>query len=88
MDLADIQKAVICIGLDSIQCKVHLGVIPNSDQGPKFLLRVRAGPLAWSRAKFRLSRQVGLRGSPRGGLLMWLFSRADDSRWRDLGYHF
>ena len=34
MDLADIQKAVICIGLDGIKCKVHLGVIPNSDQGP------------------------------------------------------
>ena len=45
MDLAVIQKGVICIGLDSMQCKLHLGVIPNSDQGPKFFLRVRAGPL-------------------------------------------
>ena len=45
MDLADIQKAVICIGLDSIQCKVHLGLISNSDQGPKIFLRERAGPL-------------------------------------------
>ena len=45
MDLADIQKAVICIGLDSIQCKAHLGVRPNSDQGPKLFLRVRAGRL-------------------------------------------
>ena len=45
MDLADIQKAMICIGLDSLQRKAHLGVRPNSDQGPKFFLRVRAGPL-------------------------------------------
>ena len=45
MDLTDIQKAVICIELDSIQRKVHQRSFPNSDQDPKLFLRVRAGPL-------------------------------------------
>ena len=45
MDLADIQKAVLRFVLDPLQCKAHQRSLPNSDQGPKFFLRVRAGLL-------------------------------------------
>ena len=66
MDLADIQKAMICIGLDSLQRKA-----PELWSRPQVLFaRARWSTWAWSRAKFRRDRQVGLRGSPRGGLLM------------------
>ena len=45
MNLADIQKAVLSFVLDSPQGKAHHRSLLSSDEGPKFFLRVRAGPL-------------------------------------------
>ena len=54
------------------QGKAHQSSLPNSGEGPKFFLaRARWSIWAWSRAKLRRSRRAGLRGTPRGGLLMW-----------------
>ena len=44
MNLADIQKAVLNFVLDSPQGKAHQRSLPIFDEGPKFFLRVHAGP--------------------------------------------
>ena len=44
MNLADIQKAVLSFVLDSPQGKAHHRSQLNSDEDPKFSLRVRGGP--------------------------------------------
>ena len=47
MDLADIQKAMLSFVPEPHppQGKAHQRSLPNSDEGPKFFLRVRAGLL-------------------------------------------
>ena len=72
MNLADIQKAVLSFVLDSPQGKAHQRSLPNSDEGPKFFLRVHAGPLELEAGQnfYEAVRSTGLRGSPREGLLM------------------
>ena len=89
MNLADIQKAVLSFVLDSPQGKAHQRSLLNSDEGPKFFLHVRAGPLELDAGQ-NFDEVVGRVSEDHleEDCSCGVFSHANDSRWRELGYHF
>ena len=88
MDLADIQKAVLSLVLDPLHCKAYQRSLPIFNEGPKFFSCMRAGPFELE-AFQNFYEIVGLVSEDHLEKdCCCKYSRADDSRWRELGYHF